>query len=183
MNDTSTAWANCHRRAGAAPRGTSRPAAGPRLSVRGDSHGEIDGKELQPILVVDSVAAALGGFLGASSITVFVESVVGAAAGARTGLSSIITVALFVALAFLAPLIGMVSGSAMCGALVVVGYLMMSSIGEIDWTRFEVSFPAFLVIVGVPFTCSIANGIGFGFVSYVAIMTLTGRTREVKPLM
>lgn len=66
-----------------------------------DSHGEIDGKELQPILVVDSVAAALGGFLGASSITVFVESVVGAAAGARAGLSSIITGALFVALAFL----------------------------------------------------------------------------------
>lgn len=113
----------------------------------------------------------------------FVESVVGATSGARTGLSSIITGALFVLLAFLAPLIGMVSGSATCGALVVVGYLMMSSIGEIDWTRIAVSFPAFLIVVGVPFTYSIANGIGLGFVSHVAIMALTGRAREVKPLM
>ena len=59
----------------------------------------------------------------------------------------------------------------------------MSSIGEIDWSRIEASFPAFLIVVGVPFTYSIANGIGLGFVSYVAIMALTGRAREVKPLM
>ena len=148
-----------------------------------DSRGEIDGRELQPILIVDSVAAAAGGFMGASSITVFVESVVGAAAGARTGLSSLVVGLLFALLAFLAPFIGMVSGSATCGALVVVGYLMMSSIGEIDWRRIEVGFPAFLIVVGIPFTYSIADGIGLGFVSYVAIMALTGRAREVKPLM
>lgn len=148
-----------------------------------DERGEMDAEDLQPILVVDSLSAVAGGFLGASSITVFVESVVGAAAGARTGLSSIVAGALFVVLAFLAPLIGMVSGAATCGALVVVGYLMMSSVDGIDWGRIEVGFPAFLIMAGIPLTYSIANGIGLGFVAYVAIMALTGRAREVRPLM
>ena len=75
----------------------------------------------------------------------------------------------FAVCAFLAPVIGMVSGSATCGALVVVGYLMMTEIGEIDWSDIASSFPAFVTIIGIPFTYSIANGIGFGFISYCII--------------
>ena len=146
-----------------------------------DKDGNVEG--IQPILVVDSVAAAVGGFVGASSVTTYVESASGAAAGARTGLASVVTGALFVAAAFLAPVVGMVSSSATCGALVVVGYLMMSDIGQIDWSRVEVAFPAFITIFGIPMTYSITNGIGFGFISYCAIMVVLGRAREVRPLM
>ena len=146
-----------------------------------DTDGNVEG--IQPSLVVDSVAAAVGGFVGASSVTTYVESASGAAAGARTGLASVVTGALFVVAAFLAPVVGMVSSSATCGALVVVGYLMMSDIGQIDWSRVEVAFPAFITIFGIPMTYSITNGIGFGFISYCAIMVVLGRAREVRPLM
>lgn len=146
-----------------------------------DKKGEV--KDIKPILTVDSVAAAGGGFLGASSITSFVESVSGAAAGARTGLSNIVIGIAFIACAFLAPIIGMVSGAATCGALVVVGYLMMTEIGEIDWTEASSALPAFLTIVGIPFTYSIASGIGLGFISYCIIMVAQGKAGDVKPLM
>ena len=79
--------------------------------------------------------------------------------------------------------IGMVSSSATCGALVVVGYLMLSDVINIDWTRIEFAFPAFATIMGIPMTYSITNGIGFGFISYCVIMLVTGKAREVKPLM
>ena len=81
---------------------------------------------------MDSAAAAVGGFLGASSITSFVESTAGASAGARTGLSNIVIGVLFVVFAFFAPIIGMVSGAATCGALVVVGYLIMTAVADIN---------------------------------------------------
>ena len=140
-------------------------------------------EDIQPILVVDSVAAAAGGFFGASSITSYVESTSGAAEGARTGLSNLVVAALFVLCAFLAPLFGMVSSAATCGALVVVGYLMMTDIGEIDWSSPETAFPAFITIIGIPFTYSITNGIGLGFISYGLIMIALGRVKEIKPLM
>ena len=141
-----------------------------------DKKGDVE--DVQPILIVDSAAAAAGGFIGASSITSFVESVSGAAAGARTGLSNIV-----IGIAFLAPVIGMVTSSATCGALVVVGYLMMTEIGEIDWSDIASAFPAFLTIVGIPMTYSIANGIGLGFISYCIIKVAQGKFRDVKPLM
>lgn len=146
-----------------------------------DKDGNVE--DVQPILAVDSVAAAAGGFFGASSITSFVESTSGAAAGARTGLSNIVVGVLFVVFAFFAPVIGMVSASATCGALVVVGYLMLSDVTNIDWSKIEHAFPAFITIVGIPLTYSITNGIGFGFISYCVIMAVQGKAREVKPLM
>ena len=146
-----------------------------------DSEGNV--KDIQPILMVDSVAAAVGGFLGSSSLTTFVESSSGAAAGARTGLSNLVVAAAFVVFAFLAPFVNMVTGAATCGALVVVGYLMMTAIGEIDWSRVENAFPAFITVVGIPFTYSITYGIGFGFISYCAIKTFQGKANEVHPLM
>ena len=142
-----------------------------------------DVEDVQPILLVDSAAAAAGGFLGASSITSFVESASGAAAGARTGLSNIVVGVLFALCAFFAPLIGMVSSAATCGALVVVGYLMLTDVAEIDWKRIEHAMPAFFTIVGIPMTYSITNGIGLGFISYCVIMLVQGRGRDVHPLM
>jgi AGZA family xanthine/uracil permease-like MFS transporter len=146
-----------------------------------DSEGNVE--DLQPILAVDSLGAVVGGFLGSSSITSYVESALGVAAGARTGLCNIVTGVLFAVFAFLSPLVGVVSGSATCGALVVVGYLMMTSIGDIDWTHVEHAFPAFLIIVCIPFTYSIADGIGLGFIAYVVIMVALRRAHDVRPLM
>ncbi len=146
-----------------------------------DAKGDV--KDIQPILAVDSSAAIVGGFFGASSITCFVESASGVAEGARPGLSNLVVGALFLVCAFLAPLFGMVSGPATCGALVVVGFLMMTDVGAISWKEPELAFPAFLVIVGIPFTYSITNGIGLGFIAYVILMVARGRVAEVKPLM
>lgn len=146
-----------------------------------DENGDIE--NMSSILAVDSVGAILGGFIGASSITTFVESTSGAAAGARTGLSSIFVGILFIVFAFFSPIIGMVSGSATCGALTVVGFLMMTSIADINWRKIEYAFPAFITIIGIPFTYSITNGIGLGFISYAIIMVATGKIKQVKPLM
>ena len=145
--------------------------------------GIIDVEDIQEILIVDSTAAAVGGFIGASSITTYVESTSGAAAGARTVLSNIVIGVLFAICAFFAPVIGMVGGSATCGALVVVGYLMLCDVTDIDWAHIENAFPAFITIVGIPMTYSITNGIGLGFIFYCFIMVALGRAKEVKPLM
>ena len=146
-----------------------------------DAQGNV--KDIQPILAVDSSAAIVGGFMGASSITTFVESGAGVSEGARTGLANMVVGALFLVCAFLSPLFGMVSGPATCGALVVVGFLMMTDVGDISWKDPEMAFPAFLVIVGIPFTYSITNGIGLGFIAYVILMVARGHVRDVKPLM
>ena len=134
-------------------------------------------------VVLDSAAAAAGGFFGASSITTFIESASGAADGGRTGLSSIFTGLLFIAAAFIAPLISIVSSAATCGALVLVGFLMMSEVTEIDWNDLLEGFPAFMVIAGIPMTYSISDGIGFGFIFYVVVALVTGNVKKVKPLM
>lgn len=146
-----------------------------------DENGDVE--DLKPILLVDSAAAAVGGFVGASSITTFVESTSGAAAGARTGLSNLVVGVLFLVCAFLAPFIGMVGETATCGALVVVGYLMMSDVVNIEWNDITLAFPAFMTIIGIPLTYSITNGIGLGFLSYVVLMVCTGKIKQIHPLM
>ena len=140
-------------------------------------------KDIKPILIVDSAAAAVGGLVGASSITTFVESASGAADGGRTGLSSVVAGVLFVIAAFFSPLFSVVSSAATCGALVFVGYLMMSEVTEIDWSDLLEGLPAFLIVAGVPLTYSISNGIGFGFIAYVVVAAVTGQLKKVKPLM
>jgi AGZA family xanthine/uracil permease-like MFS transporter len=146
-----------------------------------DSEGSVDG--MRTILTIDSIAASVGGLFGASSITCYAESVSGAAAGARTGFSNIIVAIGFVLCAFLSPIIGMVSSSATCGALVVVGYLMMCDIGKINWLSPELAFPSFLTVLGIPMTYSITDGIGMGFIFYCIIMVFRGKWNEVHPLM
>lgn len=146
-----------------------------------ESDGRV--KDIKPILIVDSAAAAVGGLVGASSITTFVESASGAADGGRTGLSSVVAGLLFIVAAFFSPLISVVSSAATCGALVFVGYLMMSEVTEIDWSDLLEGLPAFLIVAGVPLTYSISNGIGFGFIAYVVVAAVTGQLKRVKPLM
>lgn len=134
-------------------------------------------------LVVEGAGAVVGGGVSSSSNTVFVESASGIAEGARTGLANVLTGLLFLLAMFLTPLYSIVPIEAAAPALVIVGALMIRQISEIDFTEFRVALPAFLTIVVMPFTYSIANGIGAGFVSYVLLAAATGRARTVHPLM
>ena len=135
------------------------------------------------VLLVDSLAAVAGGVAGASSATTYVESAAGAAAGGRTGLTSVVTGLLFALCLFISPLAGMVPPQATGAVLVLVGYFMMREIGAIAWGDPTEAIPAFLTLSVMPFTYSITNGIGAGFVSYVFLKLVTGKTRDVHPLM
>jgi AGZA family xanthine/uracil permease-like MFS transporter len=134
-------------------------------------------------LVVEGAGAVAGGAASASSNTVFVESASGIAEGARTGLANIVTGVLFLAAMFFTPLYEVVPVEAAAPALVVVGALMMSGVRDIEWSEFSVALPVFLTIVVMPFTYSIANGIGAGFISWVVLAAATGKARTVHPLM
>jgi len=134
-------------------------------------------------LAVEGTGAIAGGLGSASSSTVFVESASGIAEGARTGLANIVTGVLFLAAMFFTPLYKVVPLEAVAPALVVVGALMIGQIRTIDFTRFEYALPAFLTIVAMPFTYSIANGIGLGFISWVVLATARGKAREVHPIL
>ncbi len=135
------------------------------------------------ILVVDSIAAAAGGAAGVSSNTSYIESTAGVGEGARTGLASIVTGVLFLLATFLAPLVAIVPHEAATPALVIVGFLMMQQVTGIDWDDLEIGIPAFLTIVVMPFTYSIAAGIGAGFVAYVALKIVRAKSRTVHPLL
>jgi adenine/guanine/hypoxanthine permease len=135
------------------------------------------------ILLVDSLAAAAGGAASASSATSYVESAAGVADGARTGLASVTTGLLFVLALFLTPLVSLVPAEAATPALVIVGCLLIGQVRSLDLTDFALVVPAFLTIVLMPFTFSIANGIGAGFISYALLQAVRGRAREVHPLL
>ncbi|NHN55290.1 NCS2 family permease [Calidifontibacter sp. DB0510] len=135
--------------------------------------------DTQKILVVDSVAAAAGGFGGVSSNTGYIESASGVGEGARTGLAAIVTGVLFLLTTFLAPLVEVIPYEAATPALVFVGFLMMRQVDEIDWKNVEIALPAFLTIVLMPFTYSITVGIGAGTLAYFAIKIFRGKWREI----
>jgi AGZA family xanthine/uracil permease-like MFS transporter len=138
---------------------------------------------IQEVLLVDGVAAMAGGVAGASSATTYVESASGIGDGARTGLASIATGLLFVVTIFLSPLAQFVPSEAAAPALVVVGVLMMAQVRNIDFGDFTIALPAFLTMVLMPFTYSITNGVGAGFISYVVLRVAVGRPRDLHPLM
>jgi AGZA family xanthine/uracil permease-like MFS transporter len=146
-----------------------------------DEEGRLPG--LRRVLLVDSVAAAAGGAASASSNTSYIESTAGVGDGARTGLASVVTGALFLGALFLTPLFAVVPYEAASPALVVVGFLLATQVRAIPWDDYEVSIPCFLTIVLMPFTYSITNGIGAGFVSYVVLKLAAGKAREVHPLL
>ena len=135
------------------------------------------------VLQVDALGAIVGGGASVSSNQIFVESGAGIGEGARTGLASIVTGLLFLVAMFFTPLINLVPFEAVAPALVVVGFMMVSQVGKIDWQDWGIAIPAFLTFSLMPFTYSIANGLGAGFIAYVLIRTFEGRAREVHPLM
>ena len=135
------------------------------------------------ILLVDSLAAAAGGAAGVSSNTSYIESASGVGEGARTGLASVVTGILFLLTTFLAPLVAIIPYEAATPALIIVGFLMMTQIKSIDWEDYGIAIPAFLTIILMPFTYNISVGIGAGFVSYVVIRLLQGRSKDIHPLL
>jgi adenine/guanine/hypoxanthine permease len=146
-----------------------------------DDEGKLPG--MNRVLLVDSIAAAVGGFTSSSSNTTYIESAAGVSEGARTGLASVVTGVLFLLALFLSPIAGVIPAEATAPVLVIVGYFMMQSVGEIDWRDPGVGIPALLTIVMMPFTYSITNGVGAGFLSYVVIKVLQGKIRDVHPLL
>lgn len=146
-----------------------------------DSKGNLPG--IGKALVVEGTGAIVGGGASASSNTVFVESASGIAEGARTGLANVVTGVLFLAAMFVTPLTAIVPIEAAAPALVIVGALMIGQVRDIDFTKFDVALPAFLTIVVMPFTYSIANGIGVGFITWVVLAVGSGKAKSVHPLL
>ncbi|MDX3529302.1 NCS2 family permease [Streptomyces sp. ID05-39B] len=144
-----------------------------------------DGKvpNLGRVLLIDGAAAVAGGAASSSSATSYIESAAGVGEGSRTGFSNLVTGAMFALALFMTPLLTIVPLQAAAPALVAVGFLMMTQVKSIDWDKYEIAIPAFLTIAVMPFTYSITNGIGAGFLAFVVIKTVLGRARDVHWLM
>ena len=144
-----------------------------------------DGKfpRLKSALIVEGIGAVAGGATSASSNTVFIESGAGIGEGARTGVANVVTGILFLAAMFFTPLTQIVPLEVAAAALVIVGALMVSQIRHLDFTEFSSTLPIFLTIIVMPLTYSIANGIGAGFISWVLVRSLSGKAREISPLL
>jgi AGZA family xanthine/uracil permease-like MFS transporter len=138
---------------------------------------------LKSLLLVDSLAALGGGLFGCSSVTTYVESAAGVGAGGRTGLTSVVVGILFLLAVFFTPLVAIVPAYATAPALVLVGYMLIAGVRAIRWDDAVIALPAFLTIVMIPFTFSISKGIGCGFISFVLLKLLTGKAREIHPLL
>jgi len=134
-------------------------------------------------LLADSVATTVGAMFGTSPTSAYIESSSGVAAGGRTGLTTVTVSVLFIIAAFFGPLVSAVSGlSAITApALIIVGSLMMGAISQINWSEIDEGFPAFLIILSMPLTSSIATGIALGFISYPLLKAVKGKWREVHP--
>ena len=135
------------------------------------------------ILAVDAVAAAAGGAAGISSNTSYIESAAGVAEGGRTGLTAVVVGILFLAAILLTPLATLVPFQATAPVLIVVGYLMVTLIRDIDFTDLEEGFPALLALILMPLTFSITVGIGAGFIAYVVVKVVRGKIGDIHPLM
>ncbi len=138
---------------------------------------------LREILLVDSLAAVFGGFSSASSATTYIESAAGVSEGGRTGLTSVVTGLLFFLALFFSPLAEVVPPQATAAALIVVGFLMCSIVKDIPFGDFEEGFPSLMTLVVMPFTYSITNGFGAGFITYAFIKVIRGKTHELHGMM
>lgn len=137
----------------------------------------------QKALFSDATATVVGSVLGTSTTTAYVESTAGIAAGARTGFASVVTGLLFLVALFFSPLLTVFTSSVTAPALIVVGMLMARALSDIDWKKFEIAVPSFLVVIMMPLTYSIATGIALGFIMYPITMIAKGRAKEVHPIM
>ena len=142
-----------------------------------DARGRLRGANR--VLLVDSLGAMFGGLANSSSNTTYIESAAGVADGARTGLAPVVTGLLFLAAMFLSPLASVIPAQATAPALIIVGFFMMGIVRDIPWDDYEQAIPAFMTMLAMPFTWSITNGIGAGFVTYAVIKLLRGRGREL----
>ncbi len=144
-------------------------------------NGEIE--NLDKALTTDAVGTICSAIFGTSTVTSYIESAAGIAAGGKTGLTAVTVAVLFLISLFFAPLIGLVPGFATAPALVLVGALMMTSVNQVKFADFTDGLPAFLTIIMMPLTSSIANGFAFGFVSYVFMKAVGGKAKEVNWIM
>lgn len=138
---------------------------------------------LKEILLVDSISAMAGGLGSASSNTSFVESASGVAEGARTGFASVVTGCCFLLSIILSPVVHMVPSEVISPVLLLVGFMMMQQITEIDWDNLDMALPSFMTIVMMPFAYSITVGIGMGFITLVVVKVFRGKARQIHPLM
>ena len=150
-------------------------------SGRMDAEGNIEAP--RAAFSADGAATAVGALLGTSSTTTYIESAAGIEDGARTGLASVTTGVLFILSMFLAPLSAVVPGVATAPALIIIGAMMMSGAVKVDWSEYRYSIPAFLAIVGMPFTFSITAGISLGLISHTLISAASGKAKDVHPVM
>jgi AGZA family xanthine/uracil permease-like MFS transporter len=160
-------------------------ATGTLMGVASRAGLLVSGKmeRLNKALLADSTAIVAGSILGTSSTTAYLESASGVQAGGRTGLTALVVALLFLAALFIAPLAGVVPAYATAPALLFVACLMLRDLGDIDWAETTECIPAAITALLIPFTYSIAHGIAFGFITYAALKLLTGRFREVKPIV
>ncbi|MFJ9741801.1 NCS2 family permease [Streptomyces sp. NPDC101166] len=143
-----------------------------------DAQGQMPG--INKVLFVDGIAVAAGGASSSSATTAFVESTAGVGEGARTGFANLVTGGLFAVALFLTPVATMVPSQAATPALIAVGFLILAnSVKEIDWADYTIAVPAFVTMVMMPFTYSITNGIGMGFITFAVLRLAAGRGREV----
>jgi len=144
-----------------------------------------DGKlpKLKEVLLADAVGTAAGALLGTSTVTTYVESAAGVADGGRTGLTAVVSAILFILALVFSPIFGAIPSFATAPALIAVGLFMMSAVTKIDFDKFDEAFPAFICIVMMPFAYSISEGLVFGVLSYVILKVLTGKSKEVQPVM
>jgi AGZA family xanthine/uracil permease-like MFS transporter len=131
------------------------------------------------ILLSDASATIVGSLTGTSTVVSYIESAAGVAAGGRSGVTAIVTGLLFIVALFVAPFAGAIPAAATSPALIVVGSLMMATAGEVAWTDPEIAIPAFLTMMTIPLTFSIANGLAFGFIGYALLKVLRGKFHEV----
>ncbi|MEG6584674.1 NCS2 family permease [Dendrosporobacter sp. 1207_IL3150] len=146
-----------------------------------DDKGEI--QNLDKALTTDAVGTVISAGFGTSTVTSYIESAAGIAEGGKTGLTSLTVAALFLISLVFAPLVGIVPGFATAPALILVGALMMAEIAHVSFSDFTEGIPAFLTIIMMPLTFSIANGFAFGFISYTFIKTIAGRAKDVSLIM
>ena len=139
--------------------------------------------KLDRVLEADAVSTIAGALLGTSTTTTYIESGAGIAAGARTGLASVVTAVLFLAALLFTPVIGMVPGFATAPALIVVGVFMFRNVARIEFRTFSLGAPAFLTIILMPMTSSISMGLAFGFVAHIVATTAAGEARKIHPVM
>ncbi|MDN7242599.1 NCS2 family permease [Planococcus sp. N028] len=134
-------------------------------------------------LLADAVATVSGSILGTSTTTTYIESSAGVAAGARSGFAAVVTGVLFLVSILFYPLLEVITSAVTAPALIIVGVLMVSALGRIDWSKFEIAVPAFLTMISMPLGYSIATGIAIGFIFYPITMITAGKGKQVHPIM